>query len=62
MTTYLYTITFIGGFVVGMLYAAWATHRAEQKQKQEEEMNKLLSAIATLIAQKEAKENHEAQK
>lgn len=43
MTTYiLYIVIYIGGFISGMIYAAWSTYRSQQKA----EMEKLLATLA----------------
>lgn len=63
MSTYLpYIGTFIAGWIIGMIYAAWSTYRAKQKAEAKAEMDKLLATLEkakTIIDQKEG-EKHDA--
>lgn len=52
----IYIGIFIAGFIIGMLYAAWSTYRAQKKAEAKAEMEKLLATLEkakVIIDQKE---------
>lgn len=59
MTTYiLYIVIYIGGFISGMIYAAWSTYRSQQKAEMEKLLATLAGAAEKIIEKAKEEEKH----